>query len=105
MFFLVKYRLKISFNTTHSLRDYFVLIKESLPLAGAVIMNVSIARIDWILLGLFTTDEQTAEYSFAYRAFELSPFPLLIIAPILLSRFQSFSVITLKLTCFKGVNR
>jgi O-antigen/teichoic acid export membrane protein len=81
--------LKVSFSRTR-LTDYFILIKESLPLAGAIILNASIARIDWILLGLFSTREKTAEYSFAYKVFELSPFPLLILAPILLSRFSGF---------------
>jgi hypothetical protein len=32
----------------------------------------------------------TAEYSFAYKLFELSPLPLLIIAPILLTRFSRY---------------
>jgi O-antigen/teichoic acid export membrane protein len=83
-----KYRLKVSFSAHYSLKDYFILIRESLPLAGAIVLNASIARIDWILLGLFTTQEKTAEYSFAYKIFELSPFPLLILAPVLLSRFS-----------------
>ena len=49
-----------------------------------------ITRIDWILMGLLSTSAIVAEYSFAYRAYELSPFPLLIIAPVLLSRFSKF---------------
>ncbi len=89
-FYLAKYRLKVHISTRHSLRDYFMLVRESLPLAGAVILNASIARIDWILLGVFTTTEITAEYSFAYKVFELSPFPLLILAPVLLSRLSKF---------------
>jgi O-antigen/teichoic acid export membrane protein len=89
-FYIGKYRLKLSLSSQYGIYDYFTLIKESLPLAGAVILNASIARIDWILLGLFATAEKTAEYSFAYKAFELSPFPLLILAPILLSRFSKY---------------
>jgi O-antigen/teichoic acid export membrane protein len=89
-FYLGKYRMKTSFSTQHGIKDYFILIRESLPQAGVVILNASIARIDWILLGLFTTTEKTAEYSFAYKVFELSPFPLLIIAPVLLSRLSRF---------------
>jgi O-antigen/teichoic acid export membrane protein len=87
-FYLGKYRLQVSFNKQHGLKDYFILVRESLPQAGAVILNASIARIDWILLGIFATAEKTAEYSFAYKVFELSPLPLLIIAPVLLSRFS-----------------
>lgn len=89
-FYIGKYRLKVTFDRTHKLQEYFILIRESLPLAGAVILNASIARFDWILLGLFTTAEKTAEYSFAYKVFELSPFPLLILAPVLLSRLSKF---------------
>ncbi|MEI9807326.1 MAG: oligosaccharide flippase family protein [Bacteroidota bacterium] len=89
-FYLGKYRLKATFSTKHNLSGYFLLIRESLPLAGAVILNASIARIDWILLGLFSTAEKTAEYSFAYKVFELSPFPLLILAPVLLTRLSKF---------------
>lgn len=89
-FYIAKFRIRISFTTNCTLRDYFLLIKESLPLAGTVVLNASIARIDWIILGLISTPEKTAEYSFAYKVFELSPFPLLILAPILLTRFSRF---------------
>jgi len=89
-FYLGKYRLKVTFSTKYDLKDYFILVRESLPLAGAVILNASIARIDWILLGIFTSAEKTAEYCFAYKVFELSPFPLLILAPVLLSRLAKF---------------
>ena len=89
-FYLANYRMKTTFSTQHGIKDYFILIRESLPQAGVVILSASIARIDWILLGLFTTAEKTAEYSFAYKVFELSPFPMLIIAPVLLSRFSRF---------------
>jgi O-antigen/teichoic acid export membrane protein len=44
--------------------------------------------MDWILLGLISTDAVTGEYSFAYRAFELSRLPIFIIAPIILSFFS-----------------
>ncbi|HWK04822.1 MAG TPA: oligosaccharide flippase family protein [Puia sp.] len=67
--------------------DYKVLIKDSLPQLGMVFLNALIARADWILLGIFSTQVHTAEYSFAYRAYEFSPLPLLILAPILLNRF------------------
>ncbi|MBC7949414.1 MAG: oligosaccharide flippase family protein [Chitinophagaceae bacterium] len=89
-YYLSRYKLKVSLSTRHRLADYFLLIRESLPLVGTVFLNASIARIDWILLGLFTTQEKTAEYSFAFRVLELSPLPLLIVAPILLSRLSRF---------------
>jgi hypothetical protein len=57
---------------------------------GVVFLNACIARVDWILLGIFSTQVITAEYSFAYKVFELSPVPLLIIGPILLTRFSGY---------------
>jgi O-antigen/teichoic acid export membrane protein len=87
---LARYRLQTTVSRRYGVADYLLLIRESLPQAGVVFLNASIARIDWILLGFFTTPVITAEYSFAYKVYELSPLPLLIIAPILLSRFSRF---------------
>lgn len=61
-------------------------IIESLPQLGVVLFDSALARIDWILLGIFSTVSITAEYSFAYKFFELSKIPLLILAPVLLTR-------------------
>jgi O-antigen/teichoic acid export membrane protein len=83
-------RLHTRISFQYQVKDYLLLIRESLPQAAGVFLNATIARIDWILLGLFSGSIITAEYSFAYRVFELSPLPLLIIAPILLSRFSRF---------------
>lgn len=68
--------------------DYKGLVVEALPQLGVVLFDSALARIDWILLGLMGTAVATAEYSFAYRVFELSKLPLLILAPILLTRFS-----------------
>ncbi len=89
-FFLVTRLMKIPFTPRVSFRDYTQLLKESLPQIGAAVLMAGITRMDWILLGVFSTATLTAEYSFAYRVYELSPIPLLIIAPILLSRFTKF---------------
>ncbi len=69
---------------------YADLIKESLPQLGSVIFNSAVARFDWILLGLMASSQAIAEYSFAYKVFELSTLPLLILAPLLLPRFTRF---------------
>jgi O-antigen/teichoic acid export membrane protein len=68
-------------------KKYLLLLKESLPQFGITLFNVVLARFDWILLGVFTTTVITAEYSFAYKAFELSRLPLLIISPVLIPVF------------------
>lgn len=68
--------------------EYKYFILESLPQLGVVLFDSALARIDWILLGILSTAAITAEYSFAYRIFELSKLPLLIISPVLLTRFS-----------------
>jgi len=67
--------------------EYKYFILESLPQLGVVLFDSALARIDWILLGILSTSVITAEYSFAYKVFELSKLPLLIISPVLLTRF------------------
>ena len=89
-FFIVTCLMKIPLANKIHFTDYTLLLRQSLPQIGSAILMAGITRIDWILLGLFSTASLTAEYSFAYRVYELSPFPLLIIAPILLSRFSKY---------------
>ena len=89
-FYLVSNRMQVKLTTRVRFTDYLHLLKESLPQIGVAALAAGISRIDWILLGLFSTAGLTADYSFAYRVFELSPLPLLIIAPILLSRFAKY---------------
>ena len=85
-FYLGKRSLQLSISIKTSARKYKQLIRESLPQLGVTIVTSAIARFDWILLGLISTSVILAEYSFAYKAFELSTLPLLIIAPLLLPR-------------------
>jgi O-antigen/teichoic acid export membrane protein len=66
------------------------LTRESLPQLGVIIFNAGIARIDWILLGIISTASVLGEYSFAYKAFEMSTVPLLILAPLLLPKFTKW---------------
>jgi O-antigen/teichoic acid export membrane protein len=84
---LTKYYLKVplslQWNTTH----YKALLKESLPQLGVAIFTSAMARLDWIFLGLMTSNIILANYSFAYKVFEVSTLPLLIIAPLLMPRF------------------
>jgi O-antigen/teichoic acid export membrane protein len=86
--FIVFYQLRIGLDRRVSFADYSELIRGSLPQVGLVFLNAGMARIDWILMGLFSTPGHTAEYSFAYRAYEFSPLPLLVLAPFLLNSFS-----------------
>ncbi len=70
------------------LKEYKLLVIESLPQLGTVLFDSALARVDWILMGIIATTIKTAEYSFAYKIFEVSKIPYLVIAPILLTRFS-----------------
>ncbi len=86
--YLVQFKLKARLSLKWSINDYFTLIRESIPQIGVVFLNACIGRIDWILLGLLSTTIITAEYTFAYRVFELTRLPIVILGPILFSRFS-----------------
>ena len=63
---------------------YVQFFRGALPQVGIVFLAAALARIDWILIGLFLSPQKLAEYSFAYKAFEFASLPLLVIAPLLL---------------------
>jgi O-antigen/teichoic acid export membrane protein len=69
------------------LNVYRLLVKESLPQLGVVVITSALARFDWVFIGLFVSAVKLAEYSFAYKVFELSALPLLAIAPLLIPKF------------------
>lgn len=84
-FIVVVYRLGVPVRWRMRWGAYRQLIADALPQVGMVVMNAGLARVDWILIGLFSTSAAVAEYSFAYRAYEFSPVPLLVLAPLLLN--------------------
>ncbi|MDB5023645.1 MAG: polysaccharide biosynthesis protein [Mucilaginibacter sp.] len=67
--------------------DYTALLKESLPQLGVAVITSALARFDWIFIGMVLSALKLAEYSFAYKVFELSTLPLLAIAPLLIPWF------------------
>ncbi|MBS1665717.1 MAG: oligosaccharide flippase family protein [Bacteroidetes bacterium] len=64
---------------------WVALVRDSFPQLGLVFLNAGMARIDWVLMGVWGEPGKVAEYSFSYRAYEFSPFPLLVLAPFLLN--------------------
>ena len=76
-----------NFKFKFKIAAYGKLIKEAGPQYVAVIFDSSLSRMDWIILGLITTNVITADYSFAYRAFEMARLPIAIIAPVILPQF------------------
>ncbi|HWZ36051.1 MAG TPA: oligosaccharide flippase family protein, partial [Mucilaginibacter sp.] len=73
----------LKWDKTH----YFSLVKEALPQIGVVIITSSLARFDWIFIGFMLSAVKLAEYSFAYKVFEVALLPLSAIAPLLIPRF------------------
>lgn len=63
------------------------MVEESLPQWGVVFFNAVLARFDWMLLGIASTTVLAADYFFAYKAFEISRIPLLVISPLLMPVF------------------
>jgi len=102
-YFLFNKRIKISVDVIWDRRAYFSLLRESLPQTGVVIITSALARFDWMFIGFMVSSISLAEYSFAYKIFEISTLPLLAIAPILIPRFTKlfkqtdFRVIELKM--------
>ncbi len=84
---VTKYRLHMPLFPKWNKTAYISLVKESLPQMGVVLFTSALSRFDWIFLGLFCNTIILANYSFAYKVFEVSTVPLLIIAPILIPRF------------------
>ena len=85
--FITKLIIKTPVAIKWNKENYFNLVKESIPLGGVAVFTSTMARFDWIFLGLLASNIILAEYSFAYKAFEVATLPLLVIAPILIPRF------------------
>lgn len=84
---------RTDFNFKVRLQAYKKLIKEASAQYISVIFDMSLSRMDWLLLGFLASNAVLADYSFAYRAYELSRLPMLIIAPLILPRLARFMAI------------
>jgi len=72
------------FPFTPSWKRYKKLVRESLPQYLSVIFDMALARADWILVGALASTAAVAEYSFAYRAFEMERLPTVMATTLLL---------------------
>jgi O-antigen/teichoic acid export membrane protein len=88
-FYFLRRKLRGRIKPLYAPKTYKGFVMESLPQLGVVLFDSALARIDWILLGIFSTAAVTAEYTFAYKFFELSKLPLLILGPVLLTRLSA----------------
>jgi O-antigen/teichoic acid export membrane protein len=87
-YFVVSSRLRTLVRPACDRREYSHFVVESLPQLANVVFESALARMDWILLGVLSTASATAEYSFAYRMYEGSKLPVLVVGPIILTRFS-----------------
>lgn len=69
---------------------YSGLLREALPQFGVAVFTAALARLDWIFLGILSTPVILAEYSFAYKVFEMATLPLLVTGPVLIPRFTKY---------------
>ena len=84
---LVKPLLKTPFRFTFSKRRHYLLVRESLPQTGVIIFTAIMSRLDWIMVGWLVSSNKLADYSFAWKAFEVAGMPLLVIAPMMVPMF------------------
>ena len=85
--FIMQYIIKVPVTLKWNKNEYTGLIKEALPQFGVAIFTSALSRLDWIFLGLLASNIILADYSFAYKVFEVSTLPLLVVAPVLIPRF------------------
>lgn len=85
--FLFNKVIKVNVGVKWDWPMYSGLLRESLPQSGVVLITSALARFDWLFIGFMVSTIKLAEYSFAYKIFEIATLPLLAIAPILIPRF------------------
>jgi O-antigen/teichoic acid export membrane protein len=87
---LYRYRIKMHFQFKSLTFNYFGELKEASPQIGVILATAAIARFDWLFIGVFASAASLAEYSFTYKAYEMSTLPLLVIGPLLVPRFVKY---------------
>lgn len=90
IFLLIYILAKTDFSFRFKMQAYKKLIKEAAPQYLSAVFDTTLSRIDWILLGIIGVSyAATGAYSFAYRAYELSRLPIVIVAPVILNIFAN----------------
>lgn len=84
---LFKRAIKVPLLIKWDKANYIKLLRESLPQTGVVVITSALARFDWIFIGFILSAAKLAEYSFAYKIFEIATLPMLAIAPLLIPLF------------------
>jgi len=85
--YLFRHNVTARLSFTWNKQNYIQLVREAIPQTGVVMITSALARFDWIFIGLMLSTVKLAEYSFAYKVFEMAMLPLSAIAPLLIPRF------------------
>lgn len=85
--FIMQSMMKIPLKLQWNNGDYKSLVKEALPQFGVAVFASALSRLDWIFLAALTGNVILANYSFAYKVFEVATLPMLVMAPLLIPRF------------------
>jgi len=85
--YLFRHDIKTPLSFKWDKLNYIKLLRESIPQTGVVLITSALARFDWIFIGVLLSSIKLAEYSFAYKVFEMATLPLLAIAPLLIPYF------------------
>lgn len=88
--FITQRILRAPVKLTWDKITYSGLLREALPQFGVAVFTSALARLDWIFLGILSSSVILAEYSFAYKVFEMATLPLLVIGPVLIPRFTKY---------------
>jgi O-antigen/teichoic acid export membrane protein len=83
---LAKGRLQLRPSFAGCWPQYRLLLKEALPQLGTTLVTGAAARMDWILMGVMGMAVQLADYSFAYKIFEMAMLPLAVAGALLIPR-------------------
>jgi O-antigen/teichoic acid export membrane protein len=83
---LARQRLQLRFLLAGCWQQYCMLLKEALPQLGSTMIAAAATRMDWILMGTMGMTVQLADYSFAYKIYEMALLPLTVISVLLMPR-------------------
>lgn len=87
LFLLVYVKAKFKLSFSFKFTAYKKLVRESSAQYLSVLFDSSLSRMDWILLGLISAQMALADYSFAFRAYEMMKLPIVVIGAVILPRF------------------
>ncbi len=85
--------LTTGFSFKFRYHAYIKLLKESSAQYLSVIFDMSLSRMDWVLVGIIASNVVLANYSFAYRAFELARLPVFVMGQVILPRMARSMVV------------